>query len=86
MGYEDRIRIMDCGCHYDSVSGVTTAFCERHDAKRCPECRTPHRFCRRCVTDGGPDDLFVSNAAGEVRRNAVTSTGLLADESKGETK
>ena len=27
-----------------------------------------------------------SNAAGEVRRNAVTSTGLLADESKGETR
>jgi len=26
------------------------------------------------------------NAAGEVRRNAVTSTGLLADESKGEAK
>ena len=28
---------------------------------------------------------FRPNAAGEVRRNAVTSTGLLADESKGET-
>ena len=27
-----------------------------------------------------------ANAAGEVRRNAVTSTGLLADESKGEVK
>lgn len=27
-----------------------------------------------------------ANAAGEVRRNAVTSTGLLADESKGETR
>ena len=29
-------------------------------------------------------DRRISNAAGEVRRNAVTSTGLLADESKGE--
>ena len=26
---------------------------------------------------------LIPNAAGEVRRNAVTSTGLLADESKG---
>ena len=30
--------------------------------------------------------LELANAAVEVRRNAVTSTGLLADESKGETR
>ena len=39
-------------------------------------------LCRKCHDKRHAP----ANAEGEVRRNAVTSTGLLADESKGETK
>ena len=43
--------------------------------------------CRWCYERNGLlAEYDTANAAGEVRRNAVTSTGLLADESKGETR
>ena len=59
--------------------------CIRHDSyKRWQPGDSNLNVCMQCKW------AFVSqlsrkpNAAGEVRRNAVTSTGLLADESKGE--
>lgn len=30
MNSADRIRVQDCGCHYDVASGLTTHYCDSH--------------------------------------------------------
>lgn len=32
MAYDERIRIMPCGCRYDVKTGVVTDFCAHHGA------------------------------------------------------